>query len=810
MLLIGDHVVLRATVPPEAEFALFDAGDIELRTSEPGRVREHGYQTTVGEARRRLGQLGISRRAVDAVLAAMVPDLVRSYARGEPVRRVLGHLGGRELLACDAFSGDPPSYRGVYLDLSQLALHTGLPGAAVTLRLLSLALTLESEHEDARVTLATDLYTKDRRTGERTFRRPSHASVAELEAALGRLAARRPAPVSCEPLPRADVVAFLRERAHAADDEDEATLYARLERSVCLRERPERGPLAEPDIWEIELRIETDRHEGLVPAIDALERKYGKTPATSYLRGRAALALRSEHPRAVAERISALALSMTSFQELSLLAAEAWLDAGDPRRAVPFARDVVDAPGVDEGLLLAAQRTLARAVGAAPEMASRSPAAARGASVAPPAGARASVPPADRPAAATARPPHGSIRPPVVLDVPPPPKTPNLVTPVTSFTLDLPGHLTPPPAPAASNPPPNPGSMRPNPGSMRPREPSLLPPTFDDSSTPRVPSVAPAPGRLTPPPAPAASRSQPPPRTSSLPPRPERSLSPPSGRTSSGFSRAVGGARVETVAPARTDPRAEPSDVLSLGSLPSHRPPRVDVHDPSLAPRSARPQKVDESVRNSQPPRATSTSEAPRVPLVTPASARAGAARPAWQVESPAPRLARAPLLPPSQSDEEIAAEALTLPGAAEDASSGGVPRSVLEARATFTKLARTLGREYRARRGVTLTTGVRGVEAMQAVLLDLFPDHEVHTDEQADLVAAHGALFSEILARTLGAEWFDLEGSDVMSWSMIVPPDARVWPFARIARLVAMGHRERDLVATFLEVSTRASRGGR
>ena len=50
-----------------------------------------------------------------------------------------------------------------------------------------------------------------------------------------------------------------------------------------------------------------------------------------------------------------------------MLAAEAWLEAGDARRAMPYARDLVDAPGVDEGLLLRAKRLLARAVGAAPE-----------------------------------------------------------------------------------------------------------------------------------------------------------------------------------------------------------------------------------------------------------------------------------------------------------------------------------------------------------------------------------------------------------------------------------------------------------
>jgi hypothetical protein len=54
MLLVGDRVVLRSPSPPETEYALFEIGDIELRASEPGRVREHGYQTTAERARNRL------------------------------------------------------------------------------------------------------------------------------------------------------------------------------------------------------------------------------------------------------------------------------------------------------------------------------------------------------------------------------------------------------------------------------------------------------------------------------------------------------------------------------------------------------------------------------------------------------------------------------------------------------------------------------------------------------------------------------------------------------------------------------------
>jgi hypothetical protein len=39
----------------------------------------------------------------------------------------------------------------------------------------------------------------------------------------------------------------------------------------------------------------------------------------------------------------------------------------------------------------------------------------------------------------------------------------------------------------------------------------------------------------------------------------------------------------------------------------------------------------------------------------------------------------------------------------------------------------------------------------------------------------------------------------------MLVPPATRVWPFGRILRLIAMQHRERDLVSYYLELTARA-----
>jgi hypothetical protein len=38
-------------------------------------------------------------------------------------------------------------------------------------------------------------------------------------------------------------------------------------------------------------------------------------------------------------------------------------------------------------------------------------------------------------------------------------------------------------------------------------------------------------------------------------------------------------------------------------------------------------------------------------------------------------------------------------------------------------------------------------------------------------------------------------------------PEPTRVWPFARVLRFVAMGHKERDLVAYYLELEASSRR---
>lgn len=773
MLLVGDRVVLRSPSPPEAEYGLFEIADIELRASEPGRVREHGYQTTAERARARLMQSGITAALARECAHAMHPVLSEAYARGPAVRHVARYLGPTELFQSDAYDPSAQTYRGVFIDLPTLVRNLDVPNErpAATIQALFLAALLDAEAPDTTVFLSTDAWTKNKRPGERTHRRPQLGDPRKIVAALGELAALDPRPEIRDQLARADVLAFLRSRSDAAPDDDARALYQSLERAISVRDMPERGPLADADLWAIEMRLDTDQLEGIMAAVEEVERTRGRTPGTTYVRARASLALRLEPAKLVAERVSALALSMTSFQELSLLAAEAWLEAGDPRRAVPYARDLVDSPGIDEGLLLRAQRLLARSVGAAPEgqrtrtYADSIPAAPMPPSRPPPP-VRPSAPPMSAPevhapqsfSPAQSRTPTARGAP----SAPPPPSIEQ--EPVT------------PPAPVASAPPP-----RPRPAVADVVLPSARPPPLDLELTPppMISGVAASftvdlPG----PDAPASGSPLPPPSSPprSSPPRSAPPRSAPPRRPSAPLS-APRGAVVETRPPPSLDPRREPDSepLLSISS-----PPPVSAHPTPLRP----------------PPR---SGEHPYL---------SGASLPFFRTESPAPLLPSAPLFPPSTGAADDVVEHLPLPpGIGREAMpADALPRSVLEARVAFTMLARELGLEYRLKRGIELRADESGIEGMQAALLESFPDHEVRTPAEAHEVRRHGALLGEILARRLGAEWLDITPRDLGHWAMIVPPDTRVWPFGRIARFIAMGHKERDLVSYFLELRSRAS----
>jgi len=159
MLLIGDRVVLRANAPPEAEYIFFEIGDIELRSAEPGRVREHGYQTTVERARARLAQLGATSALAHECANTMQPVLAAAYARGPAATHVARYLGPLELFQAEHYDAGAHVYRGLFIDLAAIVADLRMPTAAVAMQALYLAMLLEKEADETTVFLSTDAWT---------------------------------------------------------------------------------------------------------------------------------------------------------------------------------------------------------------------------------------------------------------------------------------------------------------------------------------------------------------------------------------------------------------------------------------------------------------------------------------------------------------------------------------------------------------------------------------------------------------------------------------------------------------------------
>jgi hypothetical protein len=420
------------------------------------------------------------------------------------------------MFQADGYDASTQTYRGVFVDVATLARDLELERAGVTLQGLFLATLLATESAETRVTLSTDACTKNAMQGTRTFKRVSFADVAALRRAVLELTARAPRPVIWDALPRSEVIAFLRERVDTAITQEERNVFASLEGAVFLRELPDRGPLSEPDLWALETRLDRGEVEGILDAIDRAEQNHGRSPGTSYLRARASLVLHLEPAQTIAVHVSALAGSMTSFHELAILAAEAWLQAEEPRRALALASDLVKAPELDEGLLLRAERLVARAVGAAPASAPEREAVATArpeAALTPaPRGSvgvqeevvriPASVKPASTP---SARPQHVTLQAvePAPFDAPHEVSPP---APATSFTVELPS--PDPGPPPVSVPPSRPRSSR-RPALMGVRMETRPPSSFDPRAEPDT-----SPFQQTP----RAPEPFPPPRGASLPP----------------------------------------------------------------------------------------------------------------------------------------------------------------------------------------------------------------------------------------------------------------------------------------------------
>ena len=258
-------------------------------------------------------------------------------------------------------------------------------------------------------------------------------------------------------------------------------------------------------------------------------------------------------------------------------------------------------------------------------------------------------------------------------------------------------------------------------------------------------------------------------RDSATPPRDERRSSVPHQERVS-----------QTPAQATLDSLNPPARLSSPG-------PAAPIPVPSLAPRPPSPDEDDDE-----------DVESPHAVFIR------GGSQPPFRTEPPPEHFPASPLIPRLDDGKVERAEALSLPPGLHGESVTARPTNAMEARIYFTQRSRELGRMYRAASGVELRTDVRSIEVMQRHLAERFASGELRSLEELDEVQAHGAFLSEILARRLGAEWIDLNVSEMGYWAMSVPPSSRVWPIGRVIRYVTMQHRERDLVSYFLELQAR------
>jgi hypothetical protein len=357
----GLDVVTARSGALEVEYALFDPGDLKLVTTAIGQVRELGYETTVEGALENLEQIGASVGLAERVAMILRGSVGEHYAKGPIVFRHVGRLLTHQVLQSSSYDPESRSYLGTFLDLEQIARDSGIANLSSALHVLFLAALLVELEPGATVRLNTESLSQAKPTAYRSYQRVRFTDLRGIpdRLMLMQKTAAQPRPIEREQgLSRSELARTMQAEAMFLASEDAKMRLKALEGEILTRAPRATGPLADPDLWLIEAAMDEGRTDGVLEQLDMIETDNGRTPATSYLRARAALLRGDEAASVIAERVTSLALSMTSFIELEVLAAEAWLRASEWKRAHPFAQDVLRNPAADEILRARAARVV--------------------------------------------------------------------------------------------------------------------------------------------------------------------------------------------------------------------------------------------------------------------------------------------------------------------------------------------------------------------------------------------------------------------------------------------------------------------
>ncbi len=349
----------------EAEFALFDRSEVLLSALPGPGIREDGYLTTAGFARARLLEAGVTADLARGAFLALRSRHLRSLARSPGVRDVLDQLGAYEAFEGGAYRAERGRYTGVWLDLDALAARCPLRDASILFQALHLLLVLDEAREDVPVRLLTARFNERGRTAQRTWHRVDLEGVHRLPKVL-----REQQAVASVPPPSSDVADVREEvlrslRARAAISPAPARLQALA--TAIARTGSTPPPVAPPDADDGPVTERTSSRPAsspprLSPAAGAPR---GATlppldplPDFTDLRRHTELLQGEDHLLAVARSLSALVARSSFVPDLAMLAARAWLAAGELGYARHFARMIVEDRVASDGLRIAALEVL--------------------------------------------------------------------------------------------------------------------------------------------------------------------------------------------------------------------------------------------------------------------------------------------------------------------------------------------------------------------------------------------------------------------------------------------------------------------